>query len=176
MEYFIQQARGFLLFFAIAGIMSHIIGESLPRKHFHYDNWPYRAYDWEEDGAFYNKVLHIRKWRKYLPDKSKAVRTMYRKSLGTNFSESHVERLIQESCVAEFVHLMLALSSPFISVFMEGKAALICGIGFTIGNLPFILIQRYNRPKLVKLYHAAKEKKKSDASNEEKSVICQNDF
>ena len=176
MEYFLLQAKGFLFFFATVGILSHIIGESLPRKRFHYDAWPYKPYAWEEDGMFYNRVLRIRKWRKYLPDKSKAVKSMYRKSLGTRFSESHVERLIQESCVAEFVHLMLILSSPFIAAFMDGRAALFCGIAFAVGNVPFVLIQRYNRPKLIKLYRAAQEKKNDENACKENDVVCQNDF
>ena len=176
MEYFLLQAKGFLFFFATVGILSHIIGESLPRKRFHYDAWPYKPYAWEDDGAFYNRVLRIRRWRRFLPDKSKAVKSMYRKSLGANFSESHVKRLIQESCVAEFVHLMLALSSPFVFAFMEGKGALFCCIAFALGNVPFILIQRYNRPMLVKLYRAAIEKKNDESTYKEKDIVCENDF
>lgn len=176
MEYFFLQARGFVLFFATMGILSHIIGERLPRKHFHHDAWPYKTYAWEDDGAFYSRVLRIRKWRRFLPDKSRTVKSMYRKSLGTNFSESHVERLIRESCVAEFVHLMLAFSSVFIFAFMSGKAALFCGIAYSLGNVPFILIQRYNRPKLVKLYRSVIEKKTEENVCKEKDVICQNDF
>lgn len=152
MEYFFLQIKGFIFFFAVVGILSHLIGESLPRKIFHYDAFPFRPFNFEHNGAFYSKTLNIRKWRKYMPDKSKAVKSMYKKSLGENFEEEHVERLIQETCVAEFVHFLLILSSPFVFVFVKGKFALVCTIAFAFGNVPFIVIQRYNRPKLVRLY------------------------
>jgi glycosyl-4,4'-diaponeurosporenoate acyltransferase len=173
MQYFLLQAKGFLFFFATVGIFSHLVGESLPRRHFHYDAWPYKSFSWEKEGGFYSKTLDIRKWRKYLPDKSKAVKSMYRKSLGVNFSEAHVERLIQETCVAEFVHLLLIFASPLLLVFMEGRGAIICAIGFACGNVPFILIQRYNRPKLVKLYLGILRRKNKTLS-EDKNNVYQN--
>ena len=176
MNYFLLQAKGFIIFFAIVGILSHIIGENLPRKYFRYDSFPYRAYSWENDGKFYNRVLGIRTWRKYLPDKSKTVKSMYRKELGNNFSEGHLKKLIQESCVAEFVHIMLILVTPVISFFMDGKSAVFSGIAFAVLNVPFILIQRYNRPKLVKLYRAAIEHRAGDITCEQEEKVCQSEF
>lgn len=174
MEYFLLQTKGFLFFFATVGILSHLVGESLPRKYFHYDSWPYKSFSWEKDGGFYSQTLDIRRWRKYLPDKSKAVKSMYKKSLGVNFGEAHVERLIQETCVAEFVHLLLIFSSPLLLVFMEGKGAIICAIAFAVGNVPFIMIQRYNRPKLVKLYHSILRRKSRTACEDEEITYQKN--
>lgn len=159
MNYFLLQVRGFIFYFATVGILSHFVGESLPRSRFHYDSWPYKCFSWEQDGNFYNNVLNIRKWRKYLPDKSKYLKSMYKKSLGVNFDELHLKRLIQETCVSEFIHTLLIFSSPLVFAYMDGKSALFCAFGFAFCNIPFIFIQRYNRPKLVKLYHNVLEKK-----------------
>jgi hypothetical protein len=56
---------------------------------------------------------------------------------------------------------------------MEGRGAIICAIGFACGNVPFILIQRYNRPKLVKLYHGILRRKNKTLS-EDKNNVYQN--
>ena len=61
-------------------------------------------------------------------------------------------RLLQETCVAETVHWLLILFSPAFVIFMKrGYGAVFCLL-YILGNLPFIVIQRYNRPRLAAIY------------------------
>ena len=181
MGYFLIQLERCFIYFAVLGIASHIFGELLPRDRFHFDRHPYAPYDWEQNGNFYNKKLHIRKWRHLLPDKSQTMKSMYTKKLCNNFSSPHVCRLLQETCVAEFVHGALILCSPFVMLFSDGKTTVFCMMLFMLGNVPFIMIQRYNRPKLARLYRAALEREEKARalgeeeqhdSNEEVDAVC----
>ena len=67
---FWQQLMIVLRYIVVWGILSHVLGEALPRRWFHWDRFPYRAFSWEEEGRFYER-LGIRKWKDLLPDKSK---------------------------------------------------------------------------------------------------------
>ena len=60
--------------------------------------------------------------------------------------------LIAETCVAECVHFWLIILSLGIFVFWRGGWAVVfCLVYNLLGNLPFQIIQRYNRPRLRRL-------------------------
>ena len=156
------------------GVASHVFGELLPREKFHHDRPPYLAFSWEQNGNFYNKTLRIRKWRHLLPDKSQTVKSMYTKKLGSNLTPEHLGRLLQETCVAELVHDALIILSPFVLFFADGATAVVCMTLFMVGNVPFVMIQRYNRPKLARLYRVALAKKTQADGGEEEcaDTVC----
>ena len=139
-----------ILYMAALGIASHIVGQALPRSWFHYDRFPYRGYAWERGGAVYER-LHIRSWKKRLPDMSRIMRYMVPKRVEQQMGAAEMDILIRETCVAEIVHVVLCLLSPTIYHFCRNLVGVLFSAIFAFGNLPFILIQRYNRPKLVHL-------------------------
>ena len=62
-----------------------------------------------------------------------------------------VRVLIRETCVAEHVHFMLCVVFLFVSRFWEDNTWIFFWGIYAVCNLPFIIIQRYNRPMLVRL-------------------------
>jgi glycosyl-4,4'-diaponeurosporenoate acyltransferase len=139
-----------LLYVAFLGIASHVIGEALPRRWFSRKKFPFHPWKWERDGRFYEK-FHIRAWKDRLPDKSRRCRRMIPKRLGTDFSSERVHRLILETCVAEAVHGCLCLAAFPICFLWENAMGIVLTWIYIFCNLPFIMIQRYNRPALVAL-------------------------
>ena len=97
------QLLHFLLTAAVLGLLAHIVGEALPRRWFHAEAFPYRACAFEKGGRFYQK-FGIRAWKDKLPDKSKVARGAYRKSIAAHHEAGALDRLVQETCVAECVH------------------------------------------------------------------------
>ena len=58
----------------------------------------------------------------------------------------------QETCVAEAVHTASSLLGLLCLRLWPGWGGVIVwAVWFLLGNLPFILIQRYNRPRLLRL-------------------------
>lgn len=139
-----------VLYVAIIGVASHFIGEALPRKWFLWDRFPYRAYQWEREGRIYD-VLHIRAWKDRVPDMSRLIKRMVPKRVGKCPRSDEILRLVQETCVAEIVHVGLCLLSPGIWLFWKNMTGVWLALLFVLCNLPFILIQRYNRPTLLSL-------------------------
>ena len=153
MLYIMEQALRFALTVALVGIAAHFLGEALPRRWFDASRFPYRAFAFERNGRFY-EALGIRRWKGLLPDKSRFAPGAYKKSIRAGQQTSaHMERLLQETCVAELIHWLLLLLCPVLLLTMEGAAAVVMTVLYGLSNIPFIMIQRYNRPRLAE-FHA----------------------
>lgn len=147
------QILSFVVTVGVVGILAHIVGEALPRDAFLWNKFPYAPYTWEEQGKFYNRKFHIERWKDHLPDKSKVVKSTVEKSIhATQRTPEHLRRLLQETCVAEFIHWALLVCSPILLLTMQGPWSIVMTVLYGLSNIPFIMIQRYNRPRLARLY------------------------
>ena len=60
--------------------------------------------------------------------------------------------LVQETCRAELVHgASCLLGLAFLWLWPGWGGAIVLAVWVLLANLPFILIQRYNRPRLMRL-------------------------
>lgn len=169
---FVGEVVKFVVIVAIVGSMAFVCGQLLPRKNFDYNNPPYAPYAWEKGGAVYTKVA-IQRWKDKVPDMSHYIKSAFPKKIRGFRSAEYLDMLIRETCVAEFVHFGLILLSPIFLIYMDGAAGWI-GMGlYIVGNLPFIAIQRYNRPRLVMLMQRQQKveaARKKAQESEEKST------
>lgn len=147
---FIGQCFRAIFIGAMIGPMAFFLGQLLPRKSFDYMARPYTPFKWERGGNIYH-AIGISHWKDAVPDMSRYIRTMVQKRIGVFRDAAYLDVLIRETCVAELVHYMLMLLSPVYLIFMDGYPGLIAAIIYCLLNLPFVLIQRYNRPRLVEL-------------------------
>lgn len=135
------------VYVAITGFIFYMIGEVLPRKWFSEDKFPYSDYKWEKKGKVYDSIK-IKKWKNKVIDMSKIFASKIPKSVMLNVTPVQLQALIKETCVAEFIHYVLCLTSAGVCMFFEDEKWLIVWALCILGNIPFILIQRYNRPHL----------------------------
>lgn len=137
--------------FAFIGAMSFLIGEALPRRNFNFQEFPFLPFAWEDGGRFYNR-FRIDRWKDKLPDMSQYIQKAFRKKMPMHqMSSEHTYRLVIETCVAEVVHWVLVCIGPVYLALFRGAWG---GVGLffsVVGNLPFIMVQRYNRPRLVRM-------------------------
>lgn len=123
-------------------------GLALPRSAFSENRFPYKEYDWERGGDFYEK-FGIKKWKTKVPDMSKITRVIFPKKLRKNMTSEDIDRLVKESCIAELSHYVLfVLSFGIYYIWKSGTGILLFLLYNLIGNVPYVLIQRYNRPHL----------------------------
>lgn len=147
-----------IIYIAVVGLLSHIVGEALPRKWFKADKKPYAPWKIEKSGAVY-RTLKVHKWKDKLPDMSKISPKMVKKRINYHaFSSESIEKLITETCVAELVHAALILFAPGLYFILPNPAGAIFAVLYALSNIPFIIIQRYNRPNLIKLYERLKQR------------------
>ena len=147
-----------LIYIAVLGVLSHFVGQALPRKCFDAEKPPYKAAKWEKGGKVYER-LGIKHWKDIVPDMSRIMPDMVKKKLTSENKERGMDTLIAETCVAECVHWGLIVLSFGILFWWRGLWAAVFLLVYNIfGNLPCIIIQRYNRPRLVMLEQRRKRR------------------
>ncbi len=140
-----------VVYFALTGFMCFLFGRFVPKKHFDPNSFPFRTFSFEKDGAIYERI-GIKHWQNRLPDMSKILPgLMPTKRISKIPDTQTLQIMICETCVAEFVHWILFLWGLGCFRFFKFNIAVIVYIIYAASNFPFILIQRYNRPRLQKL-------------------------
>ena len=80
------------------------------------------------------------------------------KSLSGDYGQN-LPVMIQETCVAEAVHITVSVAGLRCLWMWPGVGGVIVtAIHIILLNLPFILIQRYNRPRLIRLQKKLEKK------------------
>lgn len=167
--------RGFgkcCAYLAAIGIFSFFLGRILPKEWFRYDRFPYRPFSFERSGNLY-AALGIRRWKSKLPDMSRIFRRwMPPKTLPCTLAPVQLHRMLQETCVAEFTHTLLC-AAGFGCVFLwTGSGGWSMAVLFLLGNLPFNLIQRHNRPKLARIFQKTQVRSKyPEPHKEDRHII-----
>lgn len=138
------------LYLAVIGLASSAAA-LLPRRWFHADRFPFRPQRWEHEGKIYEK-LAVQRWKDKLPDMSRFLPWLTKKQVNASISAAQAKRLVQETCVAELVHDILSILT-FGCVWIWPGWGLWLSIAYVlIGHLPYIVIQRYNRPRLARMH------------------------
>ena len=143
------------LYLAGTGILGFLLGRIVPKRWFCADRFPFRVRPWEQ--TLY-QALRVKQWQNRLPDMSRILpKLMPPKKMTADYG-SRLPRMLQETCVAEFIHVLLSILG-FGAVFIVGGAWgwIISIVYFLAGNLPYIIIQRYNRPRLLRLEDGMKK-------------------
>ncbi len=142
-----------ILYLMVSGLTIFFIGRVFPRKWIHESSFPFKSYKWENDGQIYRKI-GVHKWKTKLPDASVLIHKiapwfMPKKRLDAK-TKDKMKTLVKESCVAEFNHFMAAVLGLYCMKIWRKTGGIILSICNFICHMPFVLIQRYNRPRLVK--------------------------
>lgn len=137
-----------------ASVAIYLVGRVFPRKWISEKAFPFRCFGFEKEGKLYEK-LHIKAWKTKLPDASMLMHKLFpkwipKKRIEGNF-RTQIPILIKETCVAESTHFAAILSGFACIPLWRGVGGHIIAWLFALCNLPFILIQRYNRPRLLRV-------------------------
>jgi glycosyl-4,4'-diaponeurosporenoate acyltransferase len=110
----------------------------------------FKARKWESR-KFYIRALKVGTWKKYLPDGAGVIKAGFGKKHLAGTDPAYLLRFLAESCRAELGHWLAILpfwvfalwSPPIVLPFMLLYALAV--------NLPCIVTQRYNRPRIAQL-------------------------
>lgn len=109
------------------------------------DGWLLRPRSFETGGRWHRRRLRIDRWKDRLPEAGDLFRGGMSKRQVPSYDVAGLELFARETRRAELAHWWALLCGP---VFMLWNpplaAALLVGYGVVV-NLPFILVQRYNR-------------------------------
>ena len=109
----------------------------------------YLPHKWERGGKFYSDVLKINKWKDLLPQH--IGKDGFSKDHIDDVSIEYLDEFIMETCRGEWNHTMNCLLSVVLFIINNLVMAFVLSFIVFLCNLPFALIQRYNRFRLQKL-------------------------
>lgn len=128
----------FAMRFFVGGITHHIF-----HNHMNYNNKWFSQLKFEP--ALYKKIK-VKKWKNKMPTYSPA---------SFSIKERSWEEIAQASCQAEIVHEIIIILSfvPLLLTFLLDSlwAFLITSILAAMLDMTFVIIQRYNRPRIIKM-------------------------
>jgi glycosyl-4,4'-diaponeurosporenoate acyltransferase len=122
----------------------------IPLEKLDYTRGLFKSRIWESR-AFYCKFFKVNLWKKYLPDGAGITNTGFAKKHLVGADPAYLSRFLNESCRAELGHWLAILpfwvfglwAPPIVLPLMLFYALAV--------NLPCIIAQRYNRPRIAKL-------------------------
>ena len=129
-----------------------------------YTRFPYRSFAFEKGGKIY-EAIGIAKWQSRVPDMSRIFpKLMPAKKIPARPDEQTLLVMIRETCAAEATHALLILAGLGLLAIWPGAGGILLYLIYAIfGNLVFLIIQRYNRPRLVRLYERMCAKRSKEA-------------
>lgn len=144
-------------YLARLGAFSFMIGRLLANKDIPWERFHFNLFNGKKESEFYN-LIKVHKWQKKVPDMSKLfTRLMPPKAINKDYRVM-LPTMIKETYIAEIIHVSLMFLGFKCCRIWKSIGGMIVAILNVFGNLPFVIIQRYNRPRLIQLYERTKKK------------------
>lgn len=137
----------FLLFSSVITFFS----EKLPDHIYCYNSWLFKEHKWEKKGQLYRNLLKVRVWKAFLPELSDYVKGVFPKKSLKEHNKEYLSKYIMESCKSEFTHWVIIASALIFRLWTERQVSFGIFIIAIVLNLPYIIIQRYNRPRVIQV-------------------------
>jgi len=157
-----------LVLVAIDAVCALFVRYCLPKKVFN----PFlKIYNVGKNERKFYERIGIRKWKDKIPEAGQLFANFAKTEIADTNNNEYVYKFMSETIYAEIMHWLSALFS-FLIIFIDLKLALTVGLPLVVGNMILnlmpVLVQRYNRPKLMVLYERNKRnelKKKKEEQN-----------
>jgi glycosyl-4,4'-diaponeurosporenoate acyltransferase len=140
----------FLLHLA-ASVICHRVNE----KYLTIDAALFKSRTWEQEGKIYDRFLRVKKWKKLLPEiylfrQGEFKGALYNQEPGAG-RKALLEQYLLESCRAELSHWLAILPFWIFGFFAPPAVILYMLLYALAANLPCIIVQRFNRPRIARL-------------------------
>ena len=108
----------------------------------------------KKERKFYERI-GIRKWKDRIPEAGQLFANFAKTEIADMNNNEYVYKFMSETIYAELMH-WLSMIFSFLIIFIDLSISLYVALPLVIGNMILnlmpVLVQRYNRPKLMVLY------------------------
>lgn len=147
----------FFIVWPLLQLTMTMICNCIPLDKFNDNLFLLKTYKWEKEGQIYKKVFKIHRWKHLLPDGAKVHKNGFEKKYLKTYERGYLEEFILQTGRAEISHWLQIFPfwvfglwcPPYVVWCMLFYAILV--------NLPCILAQRYNRPRLIRVDKIVKD-------------------
>ena len=130
----------------------------IPDDFYAKDNFLFRVRKWENQGNVYESIFRIRRWKQFLPDGAAIIKSGFRKKHLQQMSVEYFKKFLVESRRAELGHWVAITPFWIFGFFTPFPVIIYMFLYAIIINLPCILAQRYNRPRLFEVLKKLEER------------------
>lgn len=116
----------------------------------------FRSFSWEQEGRIWQRLFRVKKWKGYIPDGTLFISNGYNKSRLHGADSTSLNDFLLESRRAEWVHWLTILPSILFFLWNPAWAAWLNVAYAVLFNLPLIVVQRFNRPRLERLLNTSR--------------------
>ncbi|RIW38965.1 glycosyl-4,4'-diaponeurosporenoate acyltransferase [Bacillus salacetis] len=130
----------------------------MDRRYFTKESLLYQEKRWESGGRFYERI-GIKHWKTLLPDGGGVFDGGFRKKKLAGRDLDYFETFILETRRAEFTHLILIPPALIFFIWNTELVGWIMVVYAFAANIPFIMIQRYNRFRFQRILQQRKQRR-----------------
>lgn len=123
---------------------------SLPSTRFNRNGWIYRPRQWERAGITY-EALGVKRWKDRLPDAAPWFKGGFAKAKLASRSREYLDKFAIETCRGELAHWLAMSTAPLFFLWNRPWVGWLMVAYALAGNIPCIIIQRYNRARLSRI-------------------------
>ncbi|MEZ7171943.1 glycosyl-4,4'-diaponeurosporenoate acyltransferase [Sporosarcina sp. OR05] len=139
-----------LAWFVVHLVLSFTV-QRIPLAFFNrHERW-FTQFAWEREGAFWQRFCKVKRWKGYIPDGTLFVRDGFNKRQLHGRDSTSLSLFLLESRRAEYVHWLMIVPSFLFFLWNPLWAAWLNVLYAVLFNVPLIIIQRYNRPRLERI-------------------------
>lgn len=133
----------------------HMLGvygcHKMPDKQYEQNSFLFELLPFEKDGRIYATLFGINEWKDILPDGGSINRYGFGKTRMASLDLFYLHKFHLETMRAEAIH-WVGMTTSLVFLFRHPwPRNLLTFFGAILIDLPFIMIQRYNRPRVMKL-------------------------
>lgn len=144
-------------------LLAALICLKMPDRTFSNQSFFFKTYGFEKDGHFYNKVFCVSKWKHLLPDGGMVFKKHgFRKKRLEDFSKETLSRFLIESARGELTHWLSILPFWIFGFIAPPQVIFYMLIYSLLANMPCIIAQRYNRPRVQRLLNKMQKNNTAD--------------
>lgn len=123
----------------------------IPVKFFYKNHFIFRVSEWEQNSEVWDRWFHVRQWKDHIIDGSVIVKQSFDKRKLKGAHIKILKHFSAETKRAELTHWLLILPAPLFFLWDPAWAGWVNIVYALAANIPFIIVQRYNRGRLQRI-------------------------
>ncbi len=159
-------------YLARLGAFSFLIGRLIAKRDIPWDKYHLSFMSGEKEEEFF-RLIKVGRWQKKIPDMSRLFFFIMPQKAITKDYKTQLPTMIKETYIAEVVHIGLMFFGFKCCRLWKGIGGLVLSLLFFFGNLPYVIVQRYNRPRLIRVYKRLNTDKKREKDHENTDIELQ---
>jgi glycosyl-4,4'-diaponeurosporenoate acyltransferase len=143
---------------AAVGVAAGYAAHKLPLRRLDHDGRLTRLRAFERDGRWYERRLRIKRWKGRLPEAGDLFAGGFSKRRLAGAGPDDLRRFAAETRRAELTHWWVLAAGPLFVLWNPWWLALVM-VGYGVAaNVPCLVVQRYNRARLLRLLAVAERR------------------